>query len=260
MPLSEDKKTKPAAKMPLGIFILLAGVLFLAAYSQYTVPILTYHSFGYARNLLSVSPDNFVRQMKYIKDKGYKVIPLDELVEGTKRGRLFAHNSVVITIDDGYRDNFVYAYPVLKEYGFAATIFLISGSIGLDRHFLGWDEIRQMRKNNIFFGGHGRKYLYLPSVKDRDAQWDEIKGSKDDIEKQIGAPVDFFCYPMGGFTARAKGLVKKAGYKAACATHGGPDPLNRSDLYALNRISMRNTDTDFSLWAKLSGYYNFFRP
>ena len=68
--------------------------------------------------------------MFFLKEKHYNVIPLDELVKGIKKGKKFAHNTVVITFDDGYQDNYSYAYPILKKYGFPATIFLISDYIG----------------------------------------------------------------------------------------------------------------------------------
>jgi peptidoglycan/xylan/chitin deacetylase (PgdA/CDA1 family) len=73
---------------------------------RYSVPILFYHSFGYSGDLLTVTPENFEKQMKYIKDKGYNVISLNELVEGIKVGRKFKHNTVVITSDDGYKNNY----------------------------------------------------------------------------------------------------------------------------------------------------------
>ena len=119
------------AKIVLIIFVTSAiAYYFVWMYPRYTVPILTYHSFDYGRGTLSITPENFEKQMRYLKDKGYNVIPLDELVAGIKNKKKFAHNTVVITIDDGYENNFTYAYPVLKKYGFPAIIFLITNQIG----------------------------------------------------------------------------------------------------------------------------------
>lgn len=98
--------------------------------------------------------------------------------------------------------------------------------------------------------------------------WNEIAGCKKAIEEHIGIPVDYFCYPLGGFTKEAEMLVEKAGYKGACVTNRGADILNRHNVYELARISVRNGNPYFSLsnlWApvrfraKLSGYYNIFR-
>ncbi len=247
----------------IAIILLLVTILATSLYlfwlsPRYTVPILTYHDFGYGKGI-KVTPENFERQMRYLKDKGYNVISLDELVEDIKKEKKFAHNTVVITMDDGYKDNFTYAYPVLKKYGFPATIFLIANNIGTDANFLNWDEVKKMSKDNISFGGHTKNHVYLPSIQEKAILWDEIAGCKEHIEKHTGVLVCYFSYPRGGFTQEIKTLLKRAGYKAACTTNRGYDILDKKDLYELNRVSIRNHDVSFSLWAKLSGFYNVFR-
>src|SRR3989338_11299150 len=108
-----------------------AAFYYLWLEPRYTPPILMYHSISDGPNeSLHVKPDSFLRQMAYIKWRRYNVISLDELVEGIKSGKRFKHNTVVITFDDGYEDNYKYAYPVLRDFGFPATIFLISNYIG----------------------------------------------------------------------------------------------------------------------------------
>lgn len=263
-----NKIIKTSAKVTIGLSILIIGFYFFWLYPRYSVPILTYHSFDYGKALYSVAPENFERQMHYLKDKGFNVIPLDELVEGIRNKKKFAHNAVVITIDDGYENNFTCAYPILKKYGFPAAIFLITNNIGTNLTYLNWDEIKAMSKNNISFGGHTKNHVYLPSLKKEDTLWDEIAGCKKTIEEHIGISVDYFCYPLGGFTEEAEMFVKRAGYKGACVTNRGDDILNKYNVYELNRISVRNGNPYFSFsnlfvpirfWAKLSGYYNLWR-
>ena len=262
---------KFVTKVMIALIIFVTSAIayyFVWMYPRYTVPILTYHSFDYGKGALSVTPENFERQMRYLKVKGYNVIPLDELVTGIKNKKKFAHNTVVITIDDGYENNFSYAYPILKKYGLPATIFLITNNIGIHAGFLNWDEVKEMSKNNISFGGHTKNHIYLPSVTKEDALWHEIAGCKKAIEDNIGTPVDYFCFPLDGFTEKTKILVKKAGYKGAVVTNRGFDMLNRTDLYELNRVSIRNGNPYFSFSnlfvpvrfrAKLSGYYNLYK-
>lgn len=259
--------TKRFATIIAGLLLIIGFYLFYIS-QRYSVPILTYHSFDYGKGLLSVTPENFEKQMHYLKDKGFNVIPLDELVEGIKNRRKFAHNTVVITMDDGYKDNFTYAYPILKKFGFPATIFLITNNIGTNVDFLNWDEVKEMCKNNISFGGHTKNHVYLPSVDKEDVLWDEIVGCKKSIEEHIGIPVYYFCYPLGGFTEEVEMLANKAGYKGACATNRGDDILNDRDVYELNRISVRNGNPYFSFSnivapikfrAKLSGNYNLWK-
>lgn len=265
-------------KAIIGVLIFLsvsiAACYFFWLSPGYEVPILTYHYFGYdsiiegkSVPLLFVAPDNFEKQMRYLKEKGCRVISLDMLAESIKKGRKFPPNTVVITVDDGHKSFFTYAYPILKKYGFPATIFLVSDSIGVNKDYLNWNEIKKMSKDNISFGGHTRNHIYLPLIEKKDVLWNEIAGCKEIIEKQMGRRIDYFSYPVGGFTEEVKMLVEKAGYKGACTTNRVPDGFNK-DIYALGRISIRNSSPYFSFSnlyqpisfrAKLSGYYNFFR-
>ena len=247
--------------LALSAVIVLLGVFYFSWLApKYTVPILTYHSINYGKGSHFVTPENFTKQMEYIQKKGYKVITLDELVRSIKNKEPLKRNSVVITFDDGYKDNLEYAYPVLRKFGFPATIFLISGYIGNDKRFLNWDQARIMSKDNISFGAHTKTHFYLGSAKDEKVILDEVGGSKRRIEQEIGAPVDYFCYPTGGFNERVKEIVKDVGYQGACTTNRGQARFN-SDVYELKRVKVTNSDAakPLSFWVKLSGYYNLFR-
>ena len=253
------------------LLIILSIIIFLWFFyyswltPKYSVPILTYHSIGYGKGSFFVTPENFTKQMEYIKKNGYEVITLDELVRGIKDKNVFKRNKVVITFDDGYKDDFEYAYPVLKRFGFGATIFIITdfmgkGSTGGEKKFLNWDEVIAMSKDKISFGSHTKTHFYLGVIKDEEATVEEIVGSKKAIEQKIGMPADYFCYPGGGFNEKVKELVVKAGYKGACSTNRGFADFN-SDVYELKRVKVTNSDMakPLSFWIKLSGYYNILR-
>ena len=256
-------------KIIIAVFIISFGCFFIFwMYPRYSVPVLTYHSFDNRNELLSVAPENFAKQMRYLKDRGYSVISLDGLMEGVKNNKKFARNTVVITMDDGYKNNYIYAYPILKQYNFPAMIFVVTDYIGKNKSFLNWNEIKEMSKNGILFGAHTKSHLYLPSSNDENVLRNEILGSKKAIESQIGMQVDYFCYPSGGFNDTVKKVVEEAGFKGACATNRGKFRSNKNNIYELNRISMRNIDPYFSFfnivepikfWVKLTGYYDLFR-
>ena len=161
--------------------------------------------------------------MAFMQRHGFEVISFDDLVEGIKKGHEFARNTVVLQFDDGYEDNYQYAFPILKKYGFPAMVFLISDRIGTPG-FLTWEEIKEMQKYSFLAGAHTRKHVYLPDVTLLEAQ-DEIAGSKKIIEDHIGH-IDYFSYPSGGFSEDVKRIVKEAGYKAAVTTNRGKSKLN----------------------------------
>jgi peptidoglycan/xylan/chitin deacetylase (PgdA/CDA1 family) len=245
----------------LVLVILMLGTIFFFWFSQkYTVPILMYHNISYERGSFFVSPEIFARQMEYIKRNGYEVITLDDLVESIRNKKLLGRKKVVITFDDGYKDNFKYAYPVLKKFGFPATVFLVTDFIGNEKKFLSWEEVMLMSKGGVSFGAHTRAHFYLGSLNNEKTARDEIESSKKAIENKLGIPVDYFCYPSGAFNEKTKELVINAGYKGACTTNRGFARFN-SDVYELKRIKVTNSDATkpFSFWAKLSGYYTVFK-
>jgi peptidoglycan/xylan/chitin deacetylase (PgdA/CDA1 family) len=230
---------------------------------RYVVPILTYHHVGIPSGskwrLNTVSEKSFEYQMNFLRRHGFHVIGFEELVEGIEEGQQFARNTVVLQFDDGYEDNYQYAFPILKKYSFPAMIFLISDKIGAPG-FLTWDQVKEMEKYDIKAGAHTRHHVYLPRVSLAQAK-EEIVGSKKVIEDHLGHRIDFFAYPSGGFTPEIKQILRDAGYEAAVTTNRGKDKFN-NDLFELKRIHMNNTDDEYSgliLWFKLSGYYNLFR-
>jgi peptidoglycan/xylan/chitin deacetylase (PgdA/CDA1 family) len=229
---------------------------------RYVVPILMYHHVGIPSGkwrLNTVSEKSFEHQMAFIKRHGFQVVSFDHLVTGMKEGQQFARNTVVLQFDDGYEDNYKYAFPILKKYGFPAMVFLVSDWVDTP-DCLTWDQVKEMEKYNFLAEAHTRHHVYLPKASLAQAQ-DEIAGSKKIIEDHLGHSIDYFAYPTGGFTEETKRLVQEAGYKAAVTTHRGRDKFN-VDLYELKRIHMNNTDDQYSgliMWFKLSGYYNLFR-
>jgi peptidoglycan/xylan/chitin deacetylase (PgdA/CDA1 family) len=244
----------------LGVVVLLGALYFFWLTPKYVVPILTYHNIGYEKEGHFVSPEIFAKQMEYIKKNSYEVITVDELINGIKNKEHFKRNKVVITFDDGFKDNFEYAYPILKKLNFPAIIFLITNDIGVRNKSLNWDEVKIMSDNNISFGSHTKAHLYLGYLQDDKIAWEQIAGCKEVIEQKLGVPVDYFCYPIGGFNEKVKEIVKKAGYKGAFTTNRGFGRFNK-DVYGLKRIKVTNKDTTnpFSFWIKLSGYYNLIR-
>src|SRR5256885_4041124 len=100
----------------------------------------------------------FTQQMRYLKAHGYRVISLDDLVEYTELSRQLPRRSVVLTFDDGYRSFLQYAYPVLKELGFTATLFVYTDYVGTGRNALGWDDLARLTAEGFQVEGHTKTH------------------------------------------------------------------------------------------------------
>jgi peptidoglycan/xylan/chitin deacetylase (PgdA/CDA1 family) len=125
-------------------------------------------------------------------------------------------------------------------------------------HYLTVEQIKEMIASGIDIGSHTRTEAYLPDLM-VERQWNEIQASKAILEENLGITVDYFAYPIGGFSDEIKKIVQESGYKAACTTNRGYDRFNK-DVFELNRIRFSDKDIrqDY-MWIKLSGYYNLFR-
>lgn len=214
------------------------------------VPILMYHhvkncddSCDDIEKGLSVSPEDFEAQMKYLQDNGYEAINLSDLFYKSDK------KQVVLTFDDGYTDNIDEALPILNKYGYKATLFIITEMVGTDR-YMNWDQIKTLKSNNWDLGGHTLNHPNLVSISTDEAK-NQIQLCKNDIEKNTGAKVTFFSYPAGKFDENVASLVKDAGYSGAVTTIY--DNVNNiSNIYELTRIRINGSDSIDGFISKVS--------
>lgn len=222
-------------------------------------PILLYHHLGSIerRSRSYLEPELFERQLAYCAGAGFSVIDLAVLAEELRAGRDVPPKSIAITFDDGWYDNYSRAFPMLQRRGVSATVFLVSGRIGLDG-YLGWKEIEEMQRGGIRFGAHTVSHPRLTELAIPEARR-EIGDSKKALEDGLGEEVHLFCYPYGFFNRAVRDLVEEAGYRGACCNSPGrlwPD----GDAFALKRVTMTyRMDGRFMLSAALSGYYVFYK-
>jgi peptidoglycan/xylan/chitin deacetylase (PgdA/CDA1 family) len=227
----------------------------------YGTPILMYHAFGApgeppSRYIIPIH--RFARQMAWLHWMGCRVLSLEEYLDDRRAFRLSHARSVIITIDDGYKDNYTLAYPILRRYGFPATIFLTSSQIGATyrieieselngRPMLSWPDVREMMQNGITFGAHTRTHPHLTAIPAARAQ-EEIEGSKRDLEERLGIPIHAFAYPFGRLDAGVQALAERAGFLGSCSTDQG---LNTpaTTAHRLRRVEVTGTDSllDFAL-------------
>jgi peptidoglycan/xylan/chitin deacetylase (PgdA/CDA1 family) len=226
-------------------------------------PILLYHAVGDQNEPASryvVPGRRFRSQMRWLR-LWYRVLSLPEYLEYRRDYLLPPPRSVVVTLDDGYADNRTVAYPILRRFKVPATIFLVSDYLGDSN---GWDRdgelagrallsphrLEEMGRNGINFGAHTRSHAHLRELPVTVAV-DEIAGSREDLERLLGTPIQTFAYPYGQFNEEVLEIVGRTGFEAACGTREG---LNTpaTPTFALRRAEIRGTDSLFrfalALW------------
>lgn len=232
------------------------------------IPVLLYHSVDSTGSVISITPEEFRTQMAYLKATGYKAISLTDLLGYLRSGTVPRGKKVVITFDDGFKNNYTEAFPILREYGFTATIFLATDYIdrvcSWDKHesipklpLLSWDEIRAMSDYGIDFESHTCSHPYLSRLS-REKMTNELSESKTVIETQINKQVTFFCHPYGDSSRETQEAARKCGYVGA---FGGLDYSLRNtkeDVYNLSRVGTARFTSIEDFEAGLLGTYDFY--
>jgi peptidoglycan/xylan/chitin deacetylase (PgdA/CDA1 family) len=233
--------------------------------------ILMYHSIGDERpgmETITVSTEVFRAQMAYLRRHHYRVVPLEEITTALRQGVPIPRRTVAITFDDGYANNYTEAFPVLREYRFPATIFVITDLIGRDMRVYGYkhliltrDMIREMDVSGLItFGSHTCQHIFLSDVENEPARLDdELTRSKRALESMTGRAVTLFCYPSGVYTPLIERAVRRAGYAAAVTTAPKNHGFLYQDIYALRRVKMTNDASPMILFIKVNGYYLLMR-
>ena len=196
---------------------------------------------------LSIDPAMFERYCRFFR-RHFQVIPLRDFVANLER-RAPLDRQLAITFDDGYRNNFDYAAPVLEKLGLPATFFVVSQWIGSDvvpwwdreqnlRHpWMTWDQVRSLRRRGFDIGAHTRTHVDLGQISGAAAR-DEIVGGRFELEQQVGEPIDLFAYPYGGRHNLAdanRDLVRAAGFRCCCSCYGGVTAAG-DDPFCLQRV------------------------
>jgi len=217
------------------------------------IPILFYHKINYpnpesTEQCLYVTPKDFEKQMNLLKKWNYMTVSLDEVIASTKRNKEFLQKPVVITFDDGYLDNYTYAFPIMKNLGFTGTVFLTTDAVGkimafdeskekVPEKFMSWEDAKKMQAFGFSFGSHSCAHRRMTKLTDEET-WDEITKSKQIIEENLSQPVKYFCYPYGDYSENIKNFLAQAGYKGACSTKRGMNHTSEA-LFELRRIPVK---------------------
>lgn len=225
---------------------------------QIRVPILMYHYLSappadadiYRRDL-SVPPERFAAHLDRLLTEGYTTVSLYQVIDALQRNAPLPDKPVVITFDDGYRDNYENAFPLLKERALQATIFVVTDFMDEERPaYLTWDMAREMATAGISIESHGRNHVGLAGKDDDYLVWQAL-GSLETIEHELGVRPRFVSYPAGEYDQRTIDVFRSANYWAGATTRQGAT-LNNEQPFELPRIRVRNTTTPDDLIRLLS--------
>jgi peptidoglycan/xylan/chitin deacetylase (PgdA/CDA1 family) len=237
------------------------------------VPILMYHSisenlFGMSHPYFHINtlPQVFSAQMRWLRNSGYKAIGLAEALTGLQTGANLS-KTVVITFDDGYRDFYTDALPVLKQCGFGATLFLATDRIrntparieGAD--YLTWSDVRELHSEGVHFGSHTVTHPDMRSLAPEQLEY-ELGRSKEVLEEHLGVSVESFSYPHGfpeedkDYTRYLQDVLCNCGYNHAVSTILGRASA-KSNRFFLPRLPVNSLDDQAFFFAKLEGGYDW---
>jgi peptidoglycan/xylan/chitin deacetylase (PgdA/CDA1 family) len=207
------------------------------------VPILMYHVLGNPPESvpypeLYVRPTDFVAQMRWLERNGYEAVTLRAVWEHWHDGEPLPARPVVISIDDGFRSTAVVALPELRRRGWPGVL-----NLALHHLDLSWGlrerQIRELIEAGWEIDAHTLTHPDLTSVGDRQLTL-EVAGSRKELQRRFGVPVDFFCYPSGRYDARVIAAVRRAGYLGATTTLDGlADP---DEPFTLRRVRVNRSD------------------
>jgi peptidoglycan/xylan/chitin deacetylase (PgdA/CDA1 family) len=209
------------------------------------VPILMYHYVSelpedadvYRRDL-TVIPAHFEEQLQYLQVQGYQSILLADIYETLTTGKPLPEKPVVLTFDDGYKDAYTGALPLLQKYGFVGEFFVLATPAHYESpQYLTWADVRAMADAGMSMQAHGRDHYDL-TERAYDFLVYQILGAKEAVEAHSGQPVRFFCYPSGRYDNATIAVVESAGYWGAVTTAWGAE-LRLDNRFTWPRIRVK---------------------
>lgn len=225
------------------------AVVHRAADVKYSVPegvsVLMYHMIGNEPGNAAIMTEANLRiQMNYLRDHGYHPITMQELYDYVTKGAPLPEKPVCITFDDGYLDSCTIVYPLMKEYGFPWTLFLITDDVGKPYNRMTWDQLREMANSHtVTIANHTLSHPKLHNLATRAEKEKEIVEANKALKYQLGIDNVWLAYPYGDYDDEVIDICKKAGIKMAVTTdagrvHVGSFPYDLKRAYIGNDISI----------------------
>jgi peptidoglycan/xylan/chitin deacetylase (PgdA/CDA1 family) len=192
--------------------------LIAPAPSVVDVPILVYHHVRPgSMSTLFVSPEDLDKQLEYLQYYGFHTISFIDLADYFEKGKPLPQRPIIISFDDGWENQYEYAFPILQKYHDTATFYVVTNYLN-HGNFIRTEQLKTMVAAGMAIGCHSRSHPYLTSVGGERA-WDEIAGAKAILEAD-GFKIDTFAYPYGAYNKRIVAMVQAAGFRSARTVEG----------------------------------------
>jgi peptidoglycan/xylan/chitin deacetylase (PgdA/CDA1 family) len=215
------------------------------------VPILLYHHIadaprgdGRESAAYTVSPKSFNAQMEWLHKHGYHAITPQKVSEALRGGKPLPAKPVLISLDDGWIDQYALGFPILQRHGLTATFFVYPSGIALDKSdgvYMTWPQLLNLIRQGMDIQSHSISHPDLTTLSPQEAHR-EILESKAILESHLNRPVIAFAYPFGKYNDSVIAIVKAAGYRCALGTEAGTTQAP-ANLYSLKRIQITYGDT-----------------
>lgn len=216
---------------------------------------------------ITISQRTFRAQLALLERWGYVPITFHDYQLYLRGALSLPKKPVILTFDDGYKDLYTYALPVMREFGMRGVIFVVGdrtirtnewdAGISPTYELLNEAEILEFHEAGFEIGAHSMRHIRLTDIEPTEA-WDELQQARIALEIFLNAPVQIFSYPYGLLDGQLKTMVVQAGYTVACAAFSGP-PVFGSDLLEVRRIKMVDTANPINFWFRLQLVYLHYR-
>lgn len=218
---------------------------------EFLIPVLLYHFVGretLERDGRSVSRFNvtaadFEAQLMLLKQLGYHPVTVGEIAAAMEGKATLPERPIVLTFDDGWREQYDVAFPILQRYRMRATFFVSTSFVGYPR-FMTWEELAEMRDAGMEIASHGRKHVNLADADDQEA-WREVARSREVLEEKLGVSAISFAYPFGGYRKGLPAMLDRAGYQIAVGVGGSSAVHRPGSRYYFRRMEVSGLH---SLW------------
>lgn len=214
---------------------------------QIKIPVICYHSINKdpsGKSPIIISPEKFRQHLKAIKDNGYTTLTMKQFNDYILGDKPIPEKSVLITFDDGYMDNYINAFPILKEFNMNATIFVISSYLD-GKEYMSPSNVKEMSDYGIDIESHTVSHLRLSELS-YEQQLNELKISKEALEKLTGKPVVSIAYPEGKYNADTTKAVSEVGYSMGFTIDRGYVGIG-DDVAKLNRMCVDYTYKPYNI-------------